>query len=126
MAGPDDLLPKPQSMVLNGTESFALGRDVRLDDPTSCSLLAEVLGHYGCTITDDEAAPAVTVEIVSSIEDAFLHQVPQMPEEAYVLTVTANEVRIQALEQTGVIRAAQTLNQLAEGTMQLVRPACRH
>ena len=116
MAGPDDLLPKPQSMVLNGTESFVLGREVRLNDPTSCGLLAEVLAHYGCTFTDDEAAPVVHVELVSSIEDAFLHQVPLMPEEAYVLTITANEVRIQALEQTGVIRAAQTLNQLAEGT----------
>ena len=115
-AGPADLLPKPKSLELMDCEAFQLGRAVRLTDPTDCALLKEILQSYGCTLTDEATAPTITVEIVGSIEGAFLHNVPYMPEEAYTLHVTTNEVRIQALSNTGVIRAAQTLNQLAEGT----------
>lgn len=115
-AGPDDLLPKPKSIELADMQPFQLGRSVRLNDPTDCVVLREVLTRYGCTVTDEASAPAITVEIVDRIDGAFLHNVPFMPEEAYTLDVKTDEVRIRALSATGVIRAAQTLNQLAEGT----------
>lgn len=115
-AGPEDLLPKPKSIELIDMQPFQLGRSVRLNDPTDCVVLREVLAQYGCTVTDEATAPGITVEIVDRIDGAFLHNVPFMPEEAYTLDVQTNEVRIRALSPTGVIRAAQTLNQLAEGT----------
>ena len=95
-AGPADLLPKPTSLELMDCEAFQLGRAVRLTDPTDCALLKEILQSYGCTLTDEATAPTITVEIVGSIEGAFLHNVPYMPEEAYTLNVTTTEVRIQA------------------------------
>ena len=115
-AGPFDLLPKPKSMELADCGPFALGRAVRVTDPTQSVLLQEVLQRYGCTLTDEASAPTLTVELVSTIEGAFNHQVPYMPDEAYAIEVRPQAITIKALNATGVIRAAQTLNQLAEGT----------
>ena len=58
----------------------------------------------------------MTVDLVTSISGAFNHQVNLFPDEAYQLDITTDAIHIQALTPTGVIRAAQTLNQLAEGT----------
>lgn len=115
MAGPDDLLPKPQQMVLNGNETFVLGRAVQLSDPSNCAYLRMVLENYGCTLSETAQAQ-VTVDLVTSISGAFNHQVNLFPDEAYQLDITTDAIHIQALTPTGVIRAAQTLNQLAEGT----------
>ena len=115
MAGPDDLLPKPQQMVLNGNETFVLGRAVQLSDPSNCAYLRTVLENYGCTL-GETAQAQVTVDLVTSISGAFNHQVNLFPDEAYQLDITTDAIHIQALTPTGVIRAAQTLNQLAEGT----------
>ena len=115
LAGSQDLLPKPKELAMTDSGIFTLGGEVCLNDPTNCELLREVLTNYGCTITES-SGKSVNVEIVSSIDGAFLHAVSGMPEEAYTLHVTSDEIRITALELTGVIRAAQTLNQLAEGT----------
>ncbi len=116
MAGPEDILPKPQSLAQIDMQPFALGREVRLVDPTNSTLLRSVLTDYGCTLVESTSAPTITVKIVSEIPGAFLHQVPYMPEEAYRLNVETNAVTIEALSPTGVIRATQTLMQLAEGT----------
>ena len=116
MAGPEDILPKPQSLAQIDMQPFALSREVRLVDPTNSTLLRSVLTDYGCTLVESTSAPTITVKIVSEIPGAFLHQVPYMPEEAYRLNVETNAVTIETLSPTGVIRAAQTLMQLAEGT----------
>ena len=116
MAGPEDILPKPQSLAQIDMQPFALSREVRLVDPTNSTLLRSVLTDYGCTLVESTSAPTITVKIVSEIPGAFLHQVPDMPEEAYRLNVETDAVTIEALSPTGVIRATQTLMQLAEGT----------
>ena len=109
-----DLLPKPHTLTATGQTPFALQRAVRLTDPTGCTYLRNVLAAQGCTF-DEGAAATVTVEIVENIPGAFNHNVNLFPDEAYSLEISTDAVRIQALTETGVIRAAQTLQQLAEG-----------
>lgn len=109
-----DLLPKPQNVALTQGTPFALQRAVGIADETNCAYLKKVFTENGCTISADAEAK-VTVEIVSAIDGAFNHVLPEYPDEAYQLEVTQNEVKIKALTPTGVIRAAQTLQQLAEG-----------
>ena len=110
----DELLPKPHELVHTDCEPFALGRAVQLNDPTDCAYLRRVLTGYGCTLSETAEAQ-VTVELVSEIPGAFNHQVNLFPDEAYKLVIATDAIQIQALTPTGVIRAAQTLQQLAEG-----------
>lgn len=109
------LLPRPH--VINAVAdapAFALGRAVSIDDPTACKYLERVFVENGCTI-EAGAAAKVKVELVTSIDGAFNHALESFPDEAYTLNISAAEVSIKALTPTGVIRAAQTLAQLAEG-----------
>ena len=109
-----DLLPRPQQVSVSDGAPFTLGRPVRLDDATANAYLQRVLTAAGCTLADDAAA-RVTVRLVSTIPGAFNHAVALFPDEAYTLSVTADAIVIEALTPTGVTRAAQTLQQLAEG-----------
>ncbi len=109
-----DLLPKPHALTATGQAPFALQRAVQLTDPTNCTYLRNVLAAQGCSF-EEGAAATVTVELVESIPGAFNHEVNLFPDEAYSLEISTDAVRIQALTETGVIRAAQTLQQLAEG-----------
>lgn len=115
------LLPTPKSVnIADG--SFALNRPVQLTDATGSKLLENFLTENGCTITDGAAA-SVTVEIVGSIDGAYDYTLHGYENEAYTIDITANTIKITAVTNTGVIRAAQTLVQLAEdsdGSLELV------
>lgn len=110
----EHILPKPQQVNLTQGAAFSLNRTVALTDPTNCVYLKRVLTNNGCTLQNDAAA-RITVELVTEIPGAFNHRLNLFPDEAYALNITENEVVIQALTPTGVIRAAQTLQQMAEG-----------
>jgi hypothetical protein len=105
------LLPKPQQVSATGAAAFTLGGTINLTDPTNCELLKEFFTSNGCTLGD--SGKPVTVEKVSSIDGAFNHNLPEYPDEAYSITVTADAISIKALTETGVIRAAQSLAQMA-------------
>ena len=107
------LLPKPQQVEVKSGASFALGRTVTITDPTDCTLLQKFFTDNGCAIADGGAK--VTVAIVSSIDGAYDYPLAGYENEAYTLDVTADAINITAITGTGVIRAAQTLAQLAEG-----------
>ena len=107
------LLPKPQSVQVQNGNAFALNRNVKITDPTNSTLLEKFFKDNGCTITDNGAA--VTVNIVSSIDGAYDYTLHGYDNEAYTLNITADAINITAITKTGVIRAAQTLAQLAEG-----------
>lgn len=109
-----DLLPKPHSVTATHQTPFALGRAVQLSDATDCQYLKNVLTTAGCTLSENAEAK-VNVEIVTEIAGAFNHKVNLFPDEAYTLEITTHTITIKALTQTGVIRAAQTIQQLAEG-----------
>ena len=109
----DHLLPKPQIVSVNAGETFALGGKVAISDPTNCTLLQKFFTDNGCTIAT--GGTPVTVTLVASIEGAYDYTLEGYDNEAYTLKVTAGAINITAVTKTGVIRAAQTLTQLAEG-----------
>ena len=113
MAKATHLLPKPQKIEVTSGTPFALGRTVTITDPTNSSLLEEFFTGNGCTIADGGAE--VTVTLASSIDGAYDYTLYGYDNEAYTLSVTADAISITAVTKTGVIRAVQTLAQLAEG-----------
>lgn len=106
------LLPKPQKVEIHSDKAFALNRNVTITDPTGSTLLAKFFTDNGCDITDNGIP--VTVTIVPSIEGAYDYQLYGYENEAYILEVKPDEINIKAITKTGVIRATQTLVQLAE------------
>lgn len=115
------LLPKPQKVERMGGVAFRLGRTVRLIDPSQCWLLKAVLEENGCTVVAATATepgrrlPTVRVRMLGGLTGVFNHQLEGFPDECYRLTVAADSVLVEATTTTGVLRAAQTLRQLAEG-----------
>lgn len=111
-AGIDHLLPKVKMLDKKAGKGFALKRSVAIEDATNSELLREVIAEAGATI-DPTAAAKVIVTIVDSIPEAFNHNLPEYPDEAYTIDIDDNTINISALNPIGVIRAAQTLAQLA-------------
>ena len=113
MAKITHLLPKPQQIEATAGTAFALGRSVTITDPTECTALQQFFTSNGCTVTDGGAQ--VTVTLVNSIDGAYDYTLAGYENEAYTLEITTDAINITAVTKTGVIRAAQTLTQLAEG-----------
>ena len=112
----EHLLPKPQEVTVTPGVAFTLSGAVSInyaEGVAQCELLEEVFTQNGCTIA--EGGKAVNVSYVSSIAGAHDYALHGYENEAYTLEITASEVNITAVTATGVIRAAQTLAQLAEG-----------
>lgn len=109
----EHILPKPKTVETSADRPFTLKGNIRLTDPTSSLLLKEFLTAQGCT--PSTTGPEITVSIIDSVPGAFNHQLPEFPDEAYRLSVTPEKVLIEATTPTGVIRATQTLMQMAEG-----------
>ncbi len=112
----EHLLPKPQQVTVTQGSTFALNGSVAVnysDGAQQCALLEEFFTSNGCTIATD--GKAVNVALVESIVGAYDYELHGYENEAYTLEITANAINITAVTNTGVIRAAQTLTQLAEG-----------
>lgn len=111
-ASEQHLLPPVKELEHKDCEPFILNRELKLDDPTATPLLAEVLADAGGTFSDNAEA-SVKVAIVDKIDGAFNHKLAEYPDEAYMIDVADNLLEIRALTPTGVVRAAQTIAQLA-------------
>ena len=107
------LLPKPQSVEATDGGTFALGREVTITDPTNCALLKQFF-IQNCTVVENGGVP-VTVTIAENIDGTYDYTLYGYENEAYTLEITADAINITAITPTGVIRATQTLAQLAEG-----------
>ena len=111
------LLPLPQEITATeDVAAFTLSGNVTinyLNDAKQCALLEEFFTTNGCTIGQSDKQ--VNVSLVASIDGAYDYELHGYENEAYTLEITANEINIAAVTATGVIRAAQTLTQLAEG-----------
>ncbi|MBO5865584.1 MAG: family 20 glycosylhydrolase, partial [Bacteroidaceae bacterium] len=113
MAKITHLLPKPQQIEAQNGATFTLGRTVTITDPTNCTALQKFFTDNGCTVAT--GGSPVTVTLVQSIDGAYDYTLAGYENEAYTLEITADAINITAITKTGVIRAAQTLTQLAEG-----------
>ncbi len=109
------LMPKAQSVTLTeGAAPFALGRAVSITDPTNCALLSRFFTEEaGCTL--NAGATAKVTVTIGTIEGAYDFELKGFPNEAYSIEISENAINIVAVTPTGVIRAAQTLSQLAMG-----------
>ena len=110
----EHLLPKVHSLTETKGTPFALHRAVTITDDNNTVALKEVFTDYGCTLQEGATA-TVTVQMVESIEGAYDYTLEGYDNEGYQLSVTENAITIKAVKPIGVIRAAQTLAQLAEG-----------
>ena len=107
------LLPKVHALKETNATPFALQRTVTITDETNSAALRKVFTDNGCTI--GEGGATVTVEMVSEITGAYDYTLEGYDNEGYQLIVTESSIVIKAVKPIGVIRAAQTLAQLAEG-----------
>ena len=110
------LMPLPHQIDYAG-HSFTIGRPVRLvmdNALADCELLSEILTNdLGCSISH-AAAPVVSVCRVESIMGTDEPVLEGFEPEAYRLLIDGDSIVISAVSSLGVIRAAQTLQQLAE------------
>ena len=106
------LLPRPQQVAVQ-SGSLALSGTVSITDPTNCEALRKFFESAGCTI--GTGGTPVNVTLVESITGAYDYPLAGFDNEAYTLEVTSTDINITAITPTGVIRAAQTLTQMAEG-----------
>ncbi len=112
----EHLLPKPQQVTLTGGAGFALGGAVSVSYPDgwSCPYLERFLTEEAdCTI--EPGASATITVTQGDVDGSYDFTLEGYPNEAYSLEITANAINIVAVTPTGVIRAAQTLSQLAQG-----------
>ncbi len=68
----------------------------------------------GQTLTTQAGSPALSIVVGVAISGAYDYPLQGYPNEAYHLTVATTGITIRATTETGVIRAIQTLAQLAE------------
>ena len=112
----EHLLPLPQKITTTQDAPFALGGNVSINydgGAEQCALLEEFFTTNGCAIA--EGGKVINVTFVEAIEGAHDYELHGYENEAYTLSITTDEINITAVTGTGVIRAAQTLTQLAEG-----------
>ena len=104
------LMPKPQKVTENG-KIFDLQRPVKLTDPTASALLSSLF------TTSEQGTATVVVNLVSDEAlGTFDYALADFDNEGYRLNITTDNITITAASKTGVIRAAQTLMQLAAAT----------
>ena len=112
------LLPKPQQITATeNVAAFTLSGSVTINysgGAEKCALLEEFFTSNGCTLAQS-GGKTVNVSLVESIDGAYDYQLYGYDNEAYTLEVTADAINITAVKPIGVIRAAQTLTQMAEG-----------
>lgn len=107
------VMPKLKEVKSTDGSVFRLGRPVSIVDPTGCELLRDFFKKNGCT--ESAGGVPVKVTLTNNIPGAYDYKLYGYPDEAYSIKVTPDRIDIQAVTPTGVIRAAQTLGQMAEG-----------
>lgn len=112
------LLPLPQQIsVTENAAAFSLSGNITINysgGAQQCALLEEFFTDHGCALVASGGKP-VNVSLVQSIAGAYDYSLHGYENEAYTLEITSTEIDITAITPTGIIRAAQTLTQLAEG-----------
>ena len=115
----EHILPYPQELAATGGMfKIAAGNSVTVAGIETNPALIQFFKEFGVNnvrFAPSASAGDIVVKMVKSIDGTFNHQLADYDNEAYTLKVTAQGVEITAVAPVGVIRAAQTLTQLAEG-----------
>lgn len=114
------ILPIPQKIetLSEGTYSIPEKSSITIAGIKENPTLKRFFNEFGITdVTFNAEATTghVVVEMVNSISGSHNHDLAGYDNEAYTIEVSSNGVRITAVTEIGVTRAAQTLTQLAEG-----------
>lgn len=112
-----ELLPLPQDVVWE-KGSFHCGEVSLSGDPSVAEALREWLDEYGVK-TSDQARGRIEVSLIDRVDKAVVNQ-----EEAYVLTVSPDLIRVEAVTEKGAYWAVQTLRQLSVKAKRGVRIPC--
>lgn len=102
-----DVNTEAKSLLLTGKVHFVAAPSERVG-----AAFRNLLGQNGA---EDKAAPHVWIERGTVVSGAYDYSLAGFPDEAYRLTVGNDTIHIEAPTETGVIRAVQTLAQMAEG-----------
>ena len=121
----EHLLPTPKSVTLQQGATLTLTGQLSVSTLPSARLQRAFLNLTGQTLTTTAGAPTLSITTGATISGAYDYTLEGYPNEAYQLTVDANGITIQAVTETGVIRAIQTLAQLAEGRQDNAIEACQ-
>lgn len=109
------LLPLPHQVTATGG-TLTLPTQVSIDDVRSTPALMRFVSEFGSQATFSQTTDAhIRVRYVAQIAGSDDHALAGYDNEAYRLEVTPQGILIEAVSQTGVVRAAQTLTQMAEG-----------
>ena len=115
-ASMDNLLPTPKKI-----ERVAAGQPLRLVGKLTCSepvserLARAIENLMGQSLTQYEGFPKLTVNVTGqTVPGARDYELAGFPDESYHLSVGETAIAIEAATETGVIRALQTLAQMAE------------
>jgi len=112
----EHLLPTPKKLVMNTTaQSVTLTGALSFESLPSERIQRAFLNLLGQTAVEGGEAPAVTINTGVNISGAYNYTLAGYDNEAYKLTVGDGKIQIDAKTETGVIRAIQTLTQMAEG-----------
>ena len=115
----EHILPMPQQITAaEGLLTWNAGSTVTVAGVESNTAIVRFLAEFGITDVQFDAQAQtgqIVVEMVESISGAHNHELGGYANEAYTLDIDGNGVKITAVDEVGVIRAAQTLTQLAEG-----------
>ena len=104
----EHLLPRPQRLEVAGGEPFRT-RSLRIVSQADSLRVAKWCGRHGVQVTTKSTSPLFEMYFQDSIPGACWQK------EAYSLMVDDGGIRIRAVTSTGLLRALQTLDQLAEG-----------
>ena len=119
------LLPMPKQVTLNEAAApLRLTGCLHFESTPSDRILAAFRNLTGQRPTNDKEAPLVEITFTETIGGAYDYTLEGYPNEAYRLTTYDRGIRITAVTETGVIRAIQTLAQLAEGDPENEVEAC--
>ncbi|MCM1028289.1 MAG: family 20 glycosylhydrolase [Pseudoflavonifractor sp.] len=110
MATVENIMPRPQR-VETGSGSLSLGSSAKVTDPTNTPALIRALEEAGVKSGASGFSVSVTT---GSVAGAYDYELKDYEAEAYRLEVTPQGIAITAPTRTGVIRASQTLAQLAQ------------
>ena len=115
-AGIENVLPQPQSAAYLDValEPLTFTGKFSCDELPSQRVQRAFLNLTGQVLTTETGSPRVTIEQVSQIDGAYDYALAGFPNEAYNLRVEGKDIRIRAVTEMGVIRAIQTLAQMAE------------